>query len=78
MNLIEIIDDTLISYSKRDIDLEQARDIILMEINTLLKEKLSYLNDDTICYETHDLYKDIKELIKSEFALHENTGVNIQ
>ena len=41
MNLKEIIDDTLISYSKRVIDLEQARDIILMEINTLLKNRFA-------------------------------------
>ena len=44
MNLKEIIDDTLISYSKRVIDLEQARDIILMEINTLLK-KIKFYED---------------------------------
>ena len=48
MNLKEIIDDTLISYSKRAIDLEQARDIILMEINTLLKNRfaLHELNEE--------------------------------
>ena len=37
-----------------------------LKILNQFKEKLSYLDDNSICYETTDLYKDVKELIDSE------------
>jgi len=40
MNLKEIIDDVLISYKNKDIDLEQARDIILMEVGAYIHGKV--------------------------------------